>query len=190
MSPLLYAAMAPLLIETIVFFARPQWLARLAFLRLTPERRITLDRPREHDGPRSYRFGNETEAALPTFPERVDLDDAVLMSSGDGRSFALRTAYGFYRRDQWLVRIDLERTGREIVLRATQGFVPITMPIFVVAAVCDVLLRGHHRPLMTIGVFGAVVALMIAGQLVFRRAAREAAIERAFDAIEETLRLG
>ncbi|UJR80322.1 hypothetical protein [Sandaracinus amylolyticus] len=183
MSPLLYAAIAPVLLETLIFFARPQWLARLAFLRLGPERRITLAHAPKHDAPEGYRFGREIEPALPAFPERVDLDDAVLMSSGDGRSFALRTAYGFYRGDQWIVRIDLERAGREIVLRASQGFVPITMPIFFFAVI-------HERPLITIGGIGVVVALMVAAQLFFRRAAREAAIERAFDAIEETLRLG
>lgn len=183
-----YSALGLVLAETLILFVRPQWLTGFALVRLGAERHVTLpERRPPRDRPASYRDGPD-DVEIPELPPRTDLSDAVLFAGEGGRTFALRRAYVLGQKHIWLVRIDLERGGREVLLRARQVVVPITLPIFLFGVIFGAT-RGSSLVLFLIA--APVMALVTwLGQFVFVRSARDAAIEAAFDEIEERLRRG
>lgn len=177
-----------LFFEVLLLFAAPQVLSRFAFIPLPQEHRITLPRPKlQASGDGAYRDPALTRPAyaLPSIPfGRRDLDDAVLVAAGDGRSFALRRAYAFFqRRLQYLVRIDMTIEADELVLRARQSIVPLSFPF---AALCFVV--GEHGDLLVAGAMAGGVVVGLVVSWLFVGGPRDRAIAQAFDMLEAEVR--
>lgn len=180
-----WIAVAPVALESLVLFVRPTWLSSFAFFG-EQERRITLrSRRRDPEPLAGYRDMGRSLAELPTLPARTDLSDSVLFTGGP--RIALRRAFGLGRRQIWLVEIAIERSDEEIVLRAKQAFVPITLPLFTGAMMAMMSTRGH-MPFPQILMVPAIMIAVFALQHVFSRSSRNQGIEEAFDFIEAELR--
>lgn len=179
-----YLALVPLLVESAALFLRPTWLAGLARLPVG-ERSITLHR-RKRDADRSagYREPGLGAAPLPELPARTELGDSVLFCSGE--RIALRRAYGLGRRNIWLVAITVTQAGDELVLRAKQAFVPVTLPVFVIGMLVAMSARGHMPWQMLVGL-PVFFVFVFALQHLFTRGSRDASVSEAFDFLEEEL---
>lgn len=175
-------------LEMLVLFLAPDLLVTLAFVPLPLERRMGLPRPKL--GPArdpAYRDAALTRTAhvLPRVAfRRIDLDDAVLVTSRRGTSFALRRAYrAFQRRVFYLVRIDLTIEGDELVLRVKQAIIPMTFPL----AAAGIAI-GRNGDLVVVGAMLGGVVVGLALQWFFVASARDQAIAQAFDTLEGEVR--
>ena len=186
-TALLFVGGGVLLLESLLLFVAPELLARLAFVRLPHMHRIPLPVPElVPAGDPAYRDAALTRPAhaLPSIPlGRRDLDDSVLVAARDGHSFALRRAYGLGKRILFLVRLDMKIEGDELVLRATQSVVPLSLPI----ALAAVLLARHVEPVVTAAFVGGT-AVGFAIQWLFGAGPRDRAIAQAFDMLEPEIR--
>jgi hypothetical protein len=184
-SPWFWIAIVPLLVESVALWLRPTMLARFARLPLS-ERAFTLrGRKRGEDPSAGYREPGRKASALPALPARTELAESVLCCAGE--TIVLRRAYGLGRRNIWLVAIAVEQAGDEVVMRAKQAFVPVTLPIFLIGVLAAMAHRSHLPWPMLLGMlffFVVVVAL----QHLFTRGSRDAAISEAFDFLEGELR--
>ncbi len=174
----------PIAIEQLLLFAAPHHLGWLAFLRVDSERYFELpERPRVATEPRGYRDPAGEELAPPPLPARVDVGDAVLFSGGDPTRVALRRAFGWGRRTIWLVRIDVERSGRRVRLTAKEALVPTSLivagPVF--AAV------GARAQILPAAIGLLVVFAVVFGQRYFVASHRDEHLEHAYDAIERAM---
>lgn len=174
----LMLCLLPMLLETLVLFVRPTWLLAVP-LRDIDDTRFTLVRPRRSVG--GYREAVGVPA-LPTLPERVELDDAVLFA--DGSRVALRRAFGLGRRAVWLVRIDITREGDELVMRARQVLSPMTL---VISAPMMGWVIGHGFGVMIV-IFPMIMAAVFALQAFFSRGQQHRAVLEAFESLERSLR--
>lgn len=186
--PPLFVFIALTALESVLFFAAPGLLARLAFIPLSSERRIRLPMPKVETNDARYR-GSAMVQPSPVLPQitvgRRDLDDAVLVQAGDGPSFMLRRAYSFIRRNHYLVRITMRLEGNEVVLRAKQAVVPLTVPLIAVGIGLDDSEQSGWRAAAFLLAF-LVVAFGIQWHMVGN--VRDRAIAEAFDAIEGAVR--
>jgi hypothetical protein len=182
------AAVVPLLLESLVLFVRPQWLTALAFHALREHRFTLRSRRRVIDPGAGYRDPAHGEAPIPELPRRTELSDSVLFA--DGPRLALRRAYGLGRRQIWLVGITIERTGDEIVLRAKQALVPMSLLLFVLVFALGAYQRtGHWVAFALFAGVGPFLVLIVWGlQHLFTRGSRDAQLDEAFSFVEDELR--
>jgi hypothetical protein len=190
MSILLLGGFAVLALEGALLLFAPTLLASLAPISLGLERRLSLRRPKKVEiDDAGYR-----DAPIVTPPivapsidlGRVDLDDAVLVQVRGRNRFALRRAFAFgRRRPYYLVRIDGTLEGDELVFRASQAIVPMTLPVVALAI-------GLDTGVWSVAVmFFAVSVVVFGAQALAVSGARDVAIGEALDLIErEVHRLG
>lgn len=169
--------MTPLFLEMLVVVTAPHWLAPLA--------RIPVPFTGVVAVPASL-----LGATVPRVPAmRQVLSGGVLTSTGDG-SLVLRSALG-RRRPYFLVRLWLERDGADVVVRAAQAPLPISIFLFYFIGVF--LLDQRHGlsaeswlVYATASIlFGAIV---IAANYAWSRGARGEAIAEAVEHVERALR--
>jgi hypothetical protein len=179
MEAALLVVLIPMVLEQLTVLVAPQLLARFAFIELPLEHEFTLpERPPIANELAGYREQAVRAPALPSLPWRTVLDGSVLFSDGSG-SFTLRRAFGYYNRAIWLVRIDVEQSGRTVRLRAKEALYPITA-LGVVPLASLVVLRGAGAS-AAIGVFvgfGIGLGLLFL-QRAFTASSRDEAIARA-----------
>ena len=177
-----FLSLVPVLIETLITWVRPEWLAVLPAWSIAGHT-FTLRNPQRLTS-EGYRDALAL-APLPTFTETTDLTGAVLFARG-GRVI-LRRAFGAGRRSIWVVNIEVQRTSETVTLRARQVFTPITLllsaPLYAAAIT-------HHLSITwTLGAF-ALVAAVHGLHTLFSRSARDVALQEAFRFLEEELRAG
>jgi hypothetical protein len=188
-------AVAPVLLESIAMWRAPQVLAHLAFVPLRAERRIALPPtprvPAEDPGYRDDALVPTAGRVPPLHLGRVELTDALLVSSRTGTSFGLRRFYlgrtTVGRRAVWLVRIDARMEGEELVFRAKQAVSPLTLPIFFAIGALVVPVAASTSTFMLVSMV-LVSAAMWVVPFVFSRPSRDVAIREAFDVLERELR--
>ena len=177
-----FLSFVPVLIETLITWVRPEWLAVLPSWSIA-DHTFTLRNPQRlaSDG---YRDAPAL-APLPDLTETTDLTDTVLFARG-GRVI-LRRAFGAGRRSIWVVNIEVHRTSETVTLRARQVFTPITLllsaPLYAAA------ITHHFSITWTLGAF-ALVAAVHGIHTLLSRGARDAALHEAFRCLEEELRAG
>lgn len=186
-----FVCIALALVEVALLVAAPGLLATLAFIPLSYERRIRLPPAIETDDPR-YR-DSAMARPVPELPKsaigRVDLNDAVLVQSGDGRSFALRRAFTLGpRRMLYLVRITMELEGGEVVLRAKQAILPITAPLFALGIGLGIGDGGEASAWSIDGFFVAFAVLVFGVQWLGAPPIAAGAVAEALGVIEYDLR--
>lgn len=175
-----FVSLVPLLIETLITWARPEWLAVLPSWAIA-DHTFTLRNPhRLAEG--GYRDAPEL-GPLPDLTEITDLTGAVLFARGV--RIMLRRAFGAGRRSMWVVRIEVQRSSETVTLRARQVFTPITLllsaPLYAAAIT-------HHLSITwTLGAF-ALVAAVHGAHTLFSLVERDAALQEAFRFLEEELR--
>ncbi|MFO0713456.1 MAG: hypothetical protein U0353_26630 [Sandaracinus sp.] len=174
-------SLSPILLEVLILFTRPTWLVFLPLWRVA-ERRVRLVRPKLEERAADYRGAARTTPPLPELTSRVDLGDSVLACDRVG--IALRRPFELGRRNTWLMRIDVARSGDEISLVARQIFVPMTVVI------SGPLLGWHVSQGSVVASLGftGILVVAYAVQLAFTSAQRQAASEHAFDELERQLR--
>jgi hypothetical protein len=135
----------------------------------------------------AYRDGVSDALGLST-KGRVNLEDAVLVPAGDGRSFALRRAFGLgFGQHPFLLRIEVDREGGDVVMRAREGFAWVSGILVFAWVILFGMSGASHQPMIVVsmGVGG------LAGTLIGRArriGARDAAIIAAFDHLEGEVR--
>ncbi len=179
-----YAALAVYACEMLIYFVAPNWLARLAWSVVPEERRMTPGPPRVEG---AYRDGASDSLGL-SRSGRVNLEDAVLIPAGDGRTFALRRAFGFgFRQQPFLLRIEVDREGDDVVMRAREGF-PWVSGILVFAwLILQGMSGASHQPMFVIGLGAGGLAGTLIGRA-RRIGPRDAALRAAFDHLEGEVR--
>lgn len=186
-SPWFWIGIFPAVLETLVLFAKPAWLSGLAFIPVR-EHRFTLKSRRRDPATRGgYREPGRRAVGMPELPARTELRDSVL--AVDGERIALRRAWGFGRRQIWLVGIDVAIAGDEVVLRAKQAVVPMTLPLAIVGMMIAMHERDRMPPLL-LGAFPLLVLFVLGLQHAFSIGSRDDALAEAFSFLEDELRRG
>ena len=176
------AAIAPVLVELLITWLRPEWLTILPSWRVT-ERSFTLRNPKRLVA-QGYREAARL-APLPDLMERAEFTGAVMLARS-GR-IVLRRAFDAGRRAIWVVAINIERTSETVTLRARQLITPITLllsaPLYAMAITHELNL------LWTLGALTLITAVHALHTLLSRNA-RNLALEEAFGFLEDELRTG
>jgi hypothetical protein len=174
------AAIAPVLIELLITWLRPEWLTTLPSWRVT-ESSFTLRNPKRLVT-QGYRDASRL-APLPELMERAEFTGAVMRARG-GR-IVLRRAFDVGRRVIWVVAIDIERTSETVTLRARQLLTPITL---LVSAPLYAMAITHRLSLVwTLGALTLITGVHGFHTLLSRKA-RNLALDEAFRFLEDTLR--